>query len=58
MLTFDKTNKIESDKKLLKDISAKDEDERKIQNEVEEDIIIELEGKMKSQILVLTLRHI
>ncbi|KAM3248079.1 hypothetical protein P3L10_009847 [Capsicum annuum] len=51
MSTFDKTNNVESDKELLEDINVQDEDKEKIQDEVDEDGITELEGKMKNQIV-------
>ncbi|PHU22920.1 hypothetical protein BC332_08027 [Capsicum chinense] len=51
MSTFDKTNNVESDKELLEDINVQDEDKKKIQDEVDEDGIPELKGKMKNQIV-------
>ncbi|XP_059310069.1 protein FAR1-RELATED SEQUENCE 5-like [Lycium ferocissimum] len=41
MSTFEKANNAESDEELLEDIRAEDENEKKIQDEVSEDVIID-----------------
>ncbi|KAK4379434.1 hypothetical protein RND71_001296 [Anisodus tanguticus] len=51
MSTFEKANNVKSDEELSENIRAEDKDEKKIREEVSEDSIIELEGKMKNQIV-------